>query len=124
MPVLGYYAQQYRDPPAPRPRAGARLIFGYTSDLRKFAEPMPAHIDQTALCALGAAIACYCLLCRRRARMPPLAVAHPPAATAPPPPRRRRLPQRRRLRIYLAPRTRRARDSTLTRRLHVTDSVT
>ena len=47
---------------------------------------MPAHIDQTALCALGAAIACYCLLCRRRARMPPLAVAHPPAATAPPPP--------------------------------------
>ena len=37
--------------------------------------------------ALGAAaIACYCFLSRRRARMPPSAIAHPQATTAPPPP--------------------------------------
>ena len=67
-----------------------------------------AH-DQTAFSALGARF-----LSSRRARMPPSAIALPQAATAPPPPPAAAAyaaspsAQRRRLRIYLAPRASRA----------------
>ena len=67
-----------------------------------------AH-DQTAFSALGARF-----LSSRRARMPPSAIALPQVATAPPPPPAAAAyaaspsAQRRRLRIYLAPRASRA----------------